>query len=108
MRGLGIAIGVVAGLLLTVMPASAVGPLVGTNCVGLVTAPTTYTDGSPLVGTQTLEWYVVQGVQTLPAVPPKFTSAGSPMPGLCAGLAAGQYTAFMDDLDVMTGLKSGF
>src|SRR6266850_5513278 len=68
-----ISLGLLLGLLLVASPALAVGPLLGTNCFGSLTGPTTFVDGSPLVGTPVYNWWMLQGNQTVPARPPDVT-----------------------------------
>src|SRR5882724_7358880 len=89
-------------LLLAPSASAAVGNVVGTNCTGTWTAPTTNTDGSPIVGALTYNIYIVTGVQTAPAVPPKFTGVTGTSFSMCTGLAAGQYTAFVTAVETPT------
>ncbi len=92
---------------LTPRAAEAVGPLLGTNCVGSLTAPTTFVDGTALVGTPVYNWWILQGVQTIPARPADVTGVtGTSITGLCVGKAAGQYTLMADD--VVNGSESPY
>src|SRR5258708_60587 len=95
---------------LTPPAAEAVGPLVGTNCLGLLTAPTTFTDGAALVGSGgvgswtavttntdgtragavTYEVWVLPAPATVPTGPPTFTTT-SPTQPVTAGLTSGSY-----------------
>ncbi len=94
-------------LLLAASPAFAVGPLVGNNCLFTWTVVPTHADGTPTTGVLTTNLWVMTGVQTLPAVPPKFVG----MPGSsfidCAGLD-GQFTVGAAVLEAGNPLISAF
>jgi hypothetical protein len=97
----------VIGMVLMSMPALAVGPLVGNNCLITQTLPTTRLTGEPITGILTTNIWIMSGVQTIPAVPPKFVGVTGPSFVDCNGLD-GQFTVGTAALEAGNPLVSPF
>lgn len=93
-RRVTLALSLIVTLLLVPLAAEAVGPLVGTNCMDSWNAVTTNADGTPLTGGPiTYQVWAEPGTPATPTTPFKLSTTGLSVPG-CAGLAAGQNTAW--------------
>lgn len=94
-------------ILLSATIAEAIGPLVGNNCLIQQTLPTTRVTGEPITGVLTTNIWIMTGVQTVPAVPPKFVGITGSSFIDCAGLD-GQFTAASAALEAGNPLISAF
>jgi hypothetical protein len=94
-------------LLTSVSIAEAVGPLVGNNCLITQTLPTIRVTGEPISGVLTTNIWIMTGIQTIPAIPPKFVGVTGPSFIDCSGLD-GQFTVGTAALEAGNPLVSPF
>jgi hypothetical protein len=103
----------ILGLVLTATPAWAVGPVIGTNCTFVWTAPTTNVDGSAITGVITYDLALVTSVAqplTPPAAPTLTGINGVdttvlPAPP-CRTLASGQWWVYVRTVENYGGSLS--
>lgn len=91
-------------VLLLPVPSWAAGPTVGTNCTASWSPVTQNTDGTPVTGTITYNWYV----STTGVAPGTPTLTGIAVTSVqpCATLTPGQYTGWVSAVETLAGSAS--